>query len=324
MTEGKTMKYKEEIINRFWDYQRGKYSQYDLYFEPTKNKKSRPPVFYPETEWLNLIINPAANKQEILSLLALIPKHERHRWYRSCSSSQVLAQSILGNLKIYQKLDCLNQINDDEYNEPLLNNINPPSANFSLEYKVNYLKEPRQTSIDAFLDADYKIAIECKLMEEDVGNCSRPKLTKKDSNFISDYCNGSYTHQNSRKERCSLTEIGVAYWKYIPDLFKWRNDVDYEICPLNSTYQLVRNILSACVKNNQVSENNGHALLIYDERNSSFKHKGKGDTAYTLTKNSLKNQKLLRKCSWQKIINHLRSNNELDWLTDEVKIKYGM
>ena len=68
MTEGKTMKYKEEIINRFWDYQRGKYSQYDLYFEPTKNKKSRPPVFYPETEWLNLIINPAANKQEILSL----------------------------------------------------------------------------------------------------------------------------------------------------------------------------------------------------------------------------------------------------------------
>ena len=318
------MEYKEEIINRFWDYQRAKYPQYDLYFEPSKNKINRPPVFYPQSEWLNPIINPKADKQEILSLLALIPKYERHRWYRSFTSSQVLAQSILGNLNIYQKLDCLNQIKDDEYNEPLLNNINASSANFSLEYKVNYLKEPRQTSIDAFLHNDYKIAIECKFTEEDVGNCSRPKLTKKDSNFISDYCNGSYTHQNNRKERCSLTEIGVSYWNYIPHLLKWQKDIDHIICPLSSTYQLVRNILSACIKNGDISENYGHALLIYDERNPSFKNQGKGDIAYTLTKNSLINKKLLRKCSWQKIINYLRSNNELDWLTDEIKLKYGM
>jgi len=73
-----------------------------------------------------------------------------------------------------------------------------------------------------------------------------------------------------------------------------------------------------------IQRNYGHALLIYDERNPSFKNQGKGDIAYTLTKNSLINKKLLRKCNWQKIINYLRSNNELDWLTDEVKLKYGI
>lgn len=319
------MKYKEDIIQRFWDYQKTKFPNYRYYFETSKSKNSRPPVLHKESEWLNVIMDPKSNQQEILALLNLIPKYERHRWYRSFTSSQVLAQSILGNLKIHQKLDYLNQILDDEFNEPLLNNINTSSAEFSLEYKVNYLNEPRQTSLDAYLNDGYKIAIECKFTEEDVGNCSRPKLTIKDSNYNSDFCNGSYSFQNNRKERCSLTEIGVLYWRYIPQLFNWQNDSDHPTCPLNSTYQLVRNILSACIKQDgTLSESNGHALLIYDERNPAFQNNGKVSIAYQFTKDSLFNKKLLRKCSWQKIVNHLRYNNALDWLTSEVNNKYGL
>ena len=68
--------------------------------------------------------------------------------------------------------------------------------------------------------------------------------------FDADFCDGAYTHQRSRKERCSLTEIGVLYWKYIPSLLKWKNDIDLVPCPLNFTYQLVRNLLAACVRPN--------------------------------------------------------------------------
>lgn len=147
----------------------------------------------------------------------------------------------------------------------------------------------------------------------------------KNTNFNTNFCNGSYTYQNNRKERCSLTKIGVLYWNYIPDLFNWDNNLNYLTCPLNSTYQLVRNILSVCVKQNgTISDSDGHVLLIYDERNPSFQNNGKASIAYQFTKASLYNKYLLRKCSWQKIVNYLRKYNCLGWLTNELEKKYGL
>jgi len=82
-----------------------------------------------------------------------------------------------------------------------------------------------------------------------------------------------------------LTDIGVLYWKYIPQIFKWRENADLAQCPIYKNYQLVRNILSACVrKDGTVSLNNGHVVLIYDERNPSFNPGGAGFKAYEQTK----------------------------------------
>ncbi len=317
------MDYRKELINNYWEYQELAFPNIKEYFKSSKIN-DKPPVFYPQTEWLNVIINPDANKDDIKDFLNLIPLKKRHRWFGSFNSSQALALSILGNLK--SKLEYLDEIKDDEFNEGLLQNVQPFSPKFSLEFKVNYLNEPRNTSIDAFVGGEYQIAIECKFTEEDIGNCSRPKLTIKDANYFTDFCNGSYSIQRERTERCSLTEIGILYWKYIPYLFNWKIDIDYSPCPLNSTYQLVRNILAACLKPDSEfpSEDNGHALLLYDERNPFFQAGGKGSIAYSLTKDALKNKRLLRKCSWQKIVSHLRSKKEFDWLTKEIKLKYGI
>jgi hypothetical protein len=45
--------------------------------------------------------------------------------------------------------------------------------------------------------------------------------------------------------------------------------------------------------------------------------------AYSETKGALKKQTLLRKCSWQKIVSHLRAQNILPWLTENLNLKYG-
>ncbi|HEX9617669.1 MAG TPA: hypothetical protein VGA03_09635 [Anaerolineales bacterium] len=82
---------------------------------------------------------------------------------------------------------------------------------------------------------------------------------------------GTFTRQRGRVERCSLTEIGVLYWRYVPQLLEWSNEVDLNPCPLNQNYQLVRNILAVGVRpNGKVSPDNGHVVLIYDERNDEY------------------------------------------------------
>jgi len=45
-----------------------------------------------------------------------------------------------------------------------------------MEYTVGYLNEPRPTSLDGFISGDYQVAIECTLLEREVGTCSRPGL----------------------------------------------------------------------------------------------------------------------------------------------------
>ena len=194
-----------------------------------------------------------------------------------------------------------------------------------MEYKVNYLGEPRSTSLDGYISGDYRIAIECKFTEAEVGTCSRPRLKPTETNYESEYCDGAYSIQRSRKERCSLTEIGVLYWHYVPILFKWKNDSDINPCPLNKNYQLVRNVLAAGVKpNGTVSINYGHAVLIYDQRNPAFQNGGNGLIAYTETRNALRMPTMLRKCSWQRIIQHLREKDILSWLTENLSLKYGL
>ncbi len=254
----------------------------------------------------------------------MVPKGEKHKWFRSMNSSQALAQSVFGNLAIHDSLHILSELQDDEGLD-LFGKAQISSENFMMEYKVNYLGEPHSTSLDGYISGDYRIVIECKFIEAEVGTCSRPRLKPTASNYEKERCNGTYSIQRARKERCSLTEIGVLYWRYVPSVFKWKNDSDLNPCPLNKNYQLVRNILAVGVKpDGSVSLNDGHAVLIYDERNPTFQHDGVGLKAYMETKEALQEPTMLRKCSWQRIVKHIRGKDILSWLTENLALKYGL
>ena len=303
------MDYKADLNQRYWQYQKSKFSNERVLFERVHAPDGRPPVFIRSESWRNVIINPDASEQEKGKLLALVFEGERHKWFGSMNSSQALAQSIFGNLATHGFLQDLSELKDDEGMD-LFGKTMFSSNDFAMEYKVNYLGEPRSTSLDGYIAGDYQIAIECKFTEADVGPCSRPQLRSTASNYETEYCNGTYSIQRARKERCSLTEVGILYWRYVSHLFKWNTNNDLAPCPLNKNYQLVRNILAAGVKSDgSVSFDNGHAVLIYDERNPSFQKGGSGWVSYSDIRSALQQPTMLRKCSWQKIVKYLKNKS---------------
>ncbi len=321
--DSRTVDYKKELDRRYWNYQKNFFPSVEEYFEYFE--QPNPPVFRMDKASHNVLVRPGSTSEETTRLLELLPRNERHKWFRSMNSSQALAQSVLGNLAVFNELHRLNEVTDDDSEEPLFGDAELSSDNFAMERKVMYLGEPRPTSLDGFISGNYQIAIECKFTESEVGSCSRPRLTPSKSNYNAEFCNGTFTKQRGRKDRCSLTEIGVLYWKYVPELFKWGIATDLNPCPLYRNYQLVRNVLAACVRSDgTVLAANGHAVLIYDERNPAFQNDGHGFVAFEDTRDALKDSSVLRKCSWQRIIKHLRSKMILPWLTDQLELKYGM
>ena len=316
--------YKAELNQRYWEYQNSRFPVWEKFFDQPQAPEIRPPVFRTSEAWRNIIVNPNASQEEMGRLLAFVPRYERHKWFRSMSSSQALAQSILGNLAIHGLLSSLAELLNDDGME-LFGKAQVLPGNFAMEHKVDYLGEPRRTSLDGYIGGDYRVAIECKFTEAEVGVCSRPRLRRADSNYERDHCNGSYKKQRSRKSRCSLTEAGVLYWRYIPQLFCWDSDQDLIPCPLAANYQLVRNILAAGVSpNREVNTKNGHAVLIYDQRNPAFQKGGAGFIAFTETQRDLREPTMLRKCSWQRITRHMRDRDVLPWLTEQLASKYGL
>ena len=316
--------YRDDLNQRYWAYQESRFPVWEKYFDRPNAQNVRPPVFLAREAWHNVIVDPDASPQDIAQLLLLIPEGERHKWFRSMNSSQALAQSVLGNLATHDLLQHLAELDADEGNA-LLGIAQPSTANYAMEFKIDYLHEPRSTSLDGYVSGECPVAIECKFTEPEVGSCSRPRLTTADSNYGSECCDGTYTRQRARRARCSLTEVGVAYWGYVPHLFQWPNDVDFNPCPLDKNYQLVRNILAVGVKpDGTVSVDAGHAVLIYDERNPASQLGGSGLAAYTVTQRALREPTMLRKCSWQRIIQHIRHGGFLPWLTEELALKYGL
>jgi hypothetical protein len=316
--------YRKNLIKRLWKYQKERFPDLGEYFDSPERSNERPPVFLKNKTDQNVVVNQEipADKRDLL--LGEIPMYERHRWFRSMFSSQALAQSIFGNLKIYNRLNLLNNL-FDESGEPLFGQPDIRANNFFMEHSIDHLGEPRRTSVDAFISGNYQVAIECKLTESEVGSCSRTRLRVEDSNYEADFCNGTYFHQMGRNERCSLTEIGVKYWKYIPKLFSWRSDIDLRPCPLNKNYQLVRNLLAACVRSDGTfSPEYGHAVLVYDERSPAIKKGGKIFISFEEVKAALIYPNLLRKCSWQNIAQYIKQEPDLKWLTKEIELKYGI
>ena len=319
-----TIDFKTEILTSEWGYQQTHFRDWQRCLERPLAPDGRPPVFLPGQAWRNVIANPRAEPREIERLIAFIPQGDRHKWFRSMNSSQALAQSVFGNLAISNHLDLLGAIRD-ENGLAVFENANLSPEHLAMEFKIGYLGEPRSTRLDVFFEGDYRVAVECKFTEEEVGTCSRPRLTPGDTNYQTERCNGTYTRQDGRDERCSLSAIGVLYWKYVPVLFRWQADQDIIPCPLDLNYQLVRNVLAVGVKPDAgASSQHGHAVVLFDERNPAFRAGGKGLKAFQETKSALLDERMLRICSWQQIVAVLREKKILPWLVDRLFQKYGI
>jgi hypothetical protein len=195
----------------------------------------------------------------------------------------------------------------------------------TLEHRVSVLGEPRPTSVDAFFLGPAKVAVEVKFAEDAFGRCSRPGLTPDKPNYERDHCDGSFAVQRGRTARCSLSERGIRYWQFVPHLFAWSGEQDHHPCPLELTYQLVRNVLAACVGEGETLDaENGHPLVIYDARNPAFHPGGAADVQWWATVRALRYPRLLRRVSWQRMATHLEQFRDLDWLTGGLRSKYGI
>ena len=201
--------YRKELLDRFWNYQRQFFPAAAEYFE-----RLTPPVFHASKADHNVIVRPGSSREENDRLLRLLPESKWHKWFRSMNSSQALAQSVFGNLAVYDQLGLLTEVADDA-GEPLLMNVQASSENFLFEQEIDYLGERRRTNVDIFFSGKHRVAIECKLTESTVGSCSRPRLKPTEPEYDTEFCDGTFTQQRGRKERCALTEIHVAYWKYV-------------------------------------------------------------------------------------------------------------
>jgi hypothetical protein len=233
-------------------------------------------------------------------------------------SSQALTQSVFGALEATGHLAALGAVTA-ECGRPAFTQT-PGQLHMTLEQDVNWLGEPRPTSIDVcFESPQYRIAVESKLSETVFGTCSRPRLPQDNPS----YCDGTYTVQHGRRTRCALTEIGVQYWQHAPAVLDWNPDIDHSPCPLAWTYQLVRNVLAATVRQDRVETASGHALIIYDERNPAF-WPGDARSAYDAVCKALRHPGLLRKVSWQRVIGQLSAAGDLRWLVDGLEAKYGL
>jgi len=311
-------RFKEDMIRRFWRFKGLRFAADDPRFEEARPRGLRPPVFHEADAEGNLLIDPALTKSERLRLIGMILVLKRHRWFRSMSSSQALTQTVFGSLAVMGRLDLLAGLETEDGERPFQRDIHG-AAHLALEVEVDCLGEPRPTSKDVAYRGLNAVTAECKLTEEGVGLCSRPTLFQSDPQ----YCDGSYTRQKGRQERCSLTGIGVRYWPLIPRLFRIDTEIDHSPCPLNGTYQLIRNLLATCLSPSGKVLAEARVVLVHDERNPAFQPGGDGWRAYQQVRSMLIEPRMLQRTSWQRLAQLLRSEDRTTWLAEALDAKYG-
>ncbi len=313
-----TGNYTKRLTQRSWRYHGERFAGREELFDRNRPTLLRPPVFRKIHAEHNIIVSKNAPADLNARVIDALPESRRHRWFASMKSSQALAQSVFANLVFHEKLSLLVDLPSEDGETAFLEQ-QPPAAGVRLETEIRHLGEPTPTSVDVLIENGARVAIECKLTEWEAGSCSRPMMEDEDPR----YCDGNYRRQNSRLERCQLSSIGVRYWDYIPALFDWSSNQDHAPCPLRFTFQLVRNVLAACVAPGGSLNTDGHALLIYDARNPSFAPGGAAFQAWRQVRSGLKNPAHIRRMSWQRLLERLQTDPELGWLTGELEKKYG-
>ena len=303
--------YLNQLIDRFWLYRDRRFPNRPDVFLNQRKQPNKPPVFRPEFSDLN-VVAPASRRQTVLGMLWAA---DRHRWFSSMRSSQALTQSVFGTLKVLDKLRLLTHVMADDGGFAFFAEARSPMECY-LERPCASLGElPKgQTKSDVFFEGAHNVSVECKLAEDAFGSCSQPMISPTAPNDRWDLCDGTYTRQRSRRERCSLTEKGILYWKRIPALLQWNVEADQSPCPMRVPYQLVRNLLAA---------ESGHAVLVYDSRNPHFQRGGACAESFEGLRNDLHDPSRLRRCSWQTICGVLASDSDLHDFVEELNLKFG-
>lgn len=291
--------YLEQQTRRFWAYREQVFRARDSLFESALRGTTVPPVFVHEHHDENVLVRPDAPDGEARNVRGLIRPSARHRHFGSMRSSQALAQTVFGNLIVLGRLDALSSVLADDGRPAFVADL--ASATSALEKSVSGLGEPSPTSVDFWLEgpSSSRVAVEVKLSEAEAGVCSRPRVHQHPHP-----CDGTYRVQHQRQHRCALAAEGIRYWEHVPSVLDWDVDVDHDPCPLQATYQLVRNVLAACVVDGKIDTRH-HALLIYDARNPCWGIQGAGDRAFSAVKAALREPAMLRRCSWQRLVSHL-------------------
>jgi hypothetical protein len=318
-------RYLQDLTDRLWRYRESRFAGQDHLFD--QHVRPSPPVFAREHALRNVIVRPDTPADEREGALSEVSGLGRHRWLGSMRSSQALAWSVFASLKASGKTHLLARLRDDR-GLPLFGPTAP--YRLDLERPVSHLGEPQPTSLDAMATwhtpaGAYVVATECKLTETDVGTCSRPRLRPRDgASYQQTYCDGTYSPRMGRAERCALSGLGVRYWRHVPALFRWPADGDLRPCPLDATYQLVRNVLAACVRADGAADGRfGHAVLLYDDRNPSFAPGGRARDAVASVLRALRDPTCLRLGTWQQVASVLAGDSDLAWLAGELAAKYG-
>ena len=160
--------YNDELVVRMHSYARERFDA--ALFEPSADPH-RPPVFLAEHADSNLLRPPDAELAS--SVVTMVPRAARHRWFRSMKSSQALTQSVFGALAATGHLAALGALTAECGRSAFTEE--PNQLDMTLERDVSWLGEPRPTSIDVCFESPrYRIAVECKLSESVFGTCSRP------------------------------------------------------------------------------------------------------------------------------------------------------
>ena len=302
--------------DKFQDYRRHRFDGKDNMFE--KRPEGGAVVFSKDHAATNLLVPPFATKEQCDRIFGMIRVAQRHRHFGSMQSSQAIAQSVFGTISAFDCLPLLADVVAEDGRQAFGPAID--KAIICMEQEIDTLEEPRPTSIDVWLEGPYRVAVECKLAEVEFGTCSRTRLKVGKP----EHCDGNYTQQNERMERCALTAINVTYWNYMGEAFGWASDIDHRPCPLASTYQLARNVLAACVKDGKLDFGNGHALILYDQRNPTMVFGGKGDKQWRSAYDAVKQHGALRRLSWQAFVAQWPNHRILNWLKEELDAKYGI
>lgn len=176
-------------------------------------RQERPPVLASRFASDGILVPPSDN--EATAIRAAIQEGQRHRWFRSLSSSQALIQSVFGAIAAFDRFDVFQGVLAECRRLAFFDDHRGWSL--VLEHDVRGPNEPRPTSIDTFLRGPHRrITVECKFTEQGFGVCSRPRLHPRDPAYAEQYCDGSYRAQRGRRERCALTGISVRYWEHLP------------------------------------------------------------------------------------------------------------
>lgn len=282
------------------------------------DKPGRPPVVSIKRPSANLMLPPDGKIASEIE--AQIAEKDRHQHFRSFRSSQALAQSVFGAFKVAGRLDLLSQVPAECGRRAFGNTTS--ETRLSMETEVRTLNEPRPTQLDVYLETEgYRIAVECKFCEPEYTSCSRVRSDKLETPI----CDGTFTRQQGRHMRCALSERGISYWDFIPELFDWDAARDRSPCPLLPTYQIVRNVLAAVVdRHGRVDPSNGHAVLVYDNRNPAYRITGAADAQFRQTALACRFPGLIRRVSWQEILRVCQGTADLGWLVDAIEKKHGI